>query len=350
MAIRVLVVDDSSFMRNRLTEILNEDRELEVVGSAGNGLDAIRMAAELNPDVITMDVEMPVMDGITAVRRIMRARPTPILMFSVSTQAGAKATLDALDAGAMDFMPKQLHEIGGDKETAKSLLRRRIRELARHKAKLRSPMPPKARPRPAPAPSRSRVKGIGLIAIAASTGGPIAIQKILARLPANLPVPVLVVQHMPGNFTGSFAERLNQICAIEVREARHGDELRSGTALLAPGGMQMELGEQGIRKAVSIREGVDGEYFRPSADVTFSSIARAAPGKVLAIVLTGMGSDGRLGAAQLKAKGAAIWAQNEASCVVYGMPKAIVDARLADAVYDLDDMADELARGQPWMP
>ena len=349
MGFKVLVVDDSSFMRQRLTEILSEDERLQVIGSAGDGREAIRMAQELDPDVITMDVEMPIMDGITAVRRIMRLAPTPILMFSVSTQAGAKATLEALEAGAMDFMPKQLHEISGDREQAKRLLCRRVLELAPHKAKVRATPPRSPAPRAeAPLPQRSKLKGVGLIAIAASTGGPVAIQAVLGKLPADLPVPVLLVQHMPGNFTGSFAERLNQLCRIEVREAKHGDELRPGLALLAPGGMQMELREPGARRAVVIREPADREYFRPSADVTFASIARNFPGRVLAIVLTGMGSDGRLGAAQLKAKGAAVWAQGEASCVVYGMPKAIVDGRLADAVYELDDLAEELARGQPW--
>lgn len=352
MAIRVLVVDDSGFMRRRLTEILDADPVLSVVGSAANGLDAVRLAAELNPDVITMDVEMPVMDGIAAVRRIMRERPTPILMFSVSTQAGTRATLDALEAGAMDFMPKQLHEISGDKDTAQQLLRRRVRDLAEHKNGLRRAFPAAESPRfcRTPDPVRPRIAGIGLIAIAASTGGPTAIQTVLSRLPANLPIPVLLVQHMPGNFTGGFAERLDQMCDIRVREARDGDELRPGTALLAPGGMQMELSEHGARRTVTIREGVAGEYFRPSADVTFAAIARHLPLKTLAIVLTGMGSDGRLGAAQLKTKGAVVWAQSEASCVVYGMPKAIVDACLADAVYDLDAIGDELLRTRPWTP
>jgi two-component system chemotaxis response regulator CheB len=349
MAIRVLVVDDSGFMRRRLTEILNGDSGLEVVGSAADGQEAVRLAATLNPDVITMDVEMPVMDGIAAVRRIMRERPIPILMFSVSTQAGAKATLDALEAGALDFMPKQLHEISGDKETAKRTLRQRVRDLAAQRSRLQQPRPSGTGAHPAPVPARP-LRGVGLLAIAASTGGPVAIQKILARLPASLPVPVLLVQHMPSNFTGSFAERLNQVCQIEVREARDGDELRPGLALLAPGGLQMELRDAGARKSVAIREAAEGEHFRPSADVTFASVARHFQGKALAIVLTGMGSDGKLGAARMKAKGAAVWAQDEASSAVYGMPKAIVDSGLADAVYDLAGLAEELIRTRPWTP
>lgn len=351
MTIRVLVVDDSHFMRRRLTEIFDADPALTVVGSADNGLEAVRLAAQLNPDVITMDVEMPVLDGISAVRRIMRDRPTPILMFSVSTQTGTRATLDALEAGAMDFMPKQLHEISGDKATAKQLLCRRVRDLAEHKGKLRrvtaAPESPFCR---VPDTAKPRVKGIGLIAIAASTGGPTAIQKVLARLPESLPIPVVVIQHMPGNFTGGFAERLDQLCKVRVREAQDGDELKPGTVLVAPGGMQMEFCERSARRTVVIRESQEGEYFRPSADVTFASIARGLPLKTLAIVLTGMGSDGKQGAARLKAKGAVVWAQNEASCVVYGMPKAIIEGRLADAVFDLDAIGDELARTQPWTP
>ncbi|HYE36801.1 chemotaxis response regulator protein-glutamate methylesterase [Methylocaldum sp.] len=346
MTIRVLVVDDSGFIRRRLTEILSIDSDMEVVGSAANGAEAVQKAASLNPDVITMDVDMPVMDGITAARQIMRDQPTPILMFSSSTKAGAKATLDALEAGAMDFMPKQLHEISGDQDMAKRILRRRVRDLAEHAARLRRSgrltRPVTARPVTRPAAAKAQIRDFRLLVIAASTGGPVAIQKILTQIPETASVPIILIQHMPGNFTASFAERLDQLCRIRVKEAQDGDELRPGVALLAPGGFQLELSEHRARKTIVIRESGNGEHFRPSADVTFSSIAKSMPGKVLTIVLTGMGSDGKLGAEKLKAKGAVVWAQNEQSCVVYGMPKAIVDGNLADCIYDLDDMADEL--------
>ncbi|BBA34331.1 chemotaxis response regulator protein-glutamate methylesterase [Methylocaldum marinum] len=346
MTIRVLVVDDSGFIRRRLTEIFNADGDMEVIGCAADGAEAVRKAASLNPDVITMDVDMPVMDGITAVREIMKDRPTPILMFSASTRAGAKATLDALDAGAMDFVPKQLQEISGDQDLAKRILRRRVRDLAEHAGRLQRVRRPAATvvaaPVARPSGAKIQIRDFRLIVIAASTGGPVAIQKVLTEIPETAAVPILLVQHMPGNFTGSFAERLDQLCRIRVREARNGDELRPGAALLAPGGLQLELSEHGARKTVVVRESGAGEHFRPSADVTFGSVARNMPGKVLAIVLTGMGSDGKLGAQNLKAKGAVVWAQNEQSCVVYGMPKAIVDAGLADCIYDLDEMAGEL--------
>lgn len=403
MTIRVLVVDDSSFIRKRVAEILEQESDIEVAGYAANGAEAVRKAADLRPDVITMDVEMPVMDGISATAQIMRECPTPILMFSVSTQAGAKSTLDALEAGAMDFLPKQLNEINGDVEVAKRLLRVRVLGLGAQASRLRqqvkraplpaytppppspppppppvaapiapsrfarptpapivtpapSPFPPPAAPAPAvPAPSappplrppprfrRGSLRDVRLVVIASSTGGPVALQKVLLEIPESFNAPILLVQHMPGNFTKSFAERLNQLCKIRVKEAENGDELRPGTAYLAPGGFQMELSE-GMRKTLLIRESRAGENYRPCADVTFSSVAKNfTAGKVLAAVLTGMGADGKLGAEKLKATGSStIWAQSEDSCIVYGMPKAIVDGKLADAVFDLEEMAAEL--------
>lgn len=358
MTIRVLVVDDSSFIRKRIAEILDQEQDIEVAGYAANGAEAVRKALELRPDVITMDVEMPVMDGISATKQIMRDCPTPILMFSVSTQAGAKATLDALEAGAMDFLPKQLNEINGDVEVAKRLLRVRVVGLGGQSARFRqqrrmasTAVPARRIAAPAaPAPGaaapiprfrRGSLRDLRLVTIASSTGGPVALQKILLDIPTTFAFPILLVQHMPGSFTKSFAERLNQVCKIRVKEAEHGEELKAGVAYLAPGGFQMELSE-GARKTLVVRESRAGENYRPCADVTFSSIAKNLSGKVLAVVLTGMGSDGKLGAEKLKAAGASVWAQNEESCIVYGMPKAIIDASLADGVFDLNEMANEL--------
>lgn len=339
MTIRVLVVDDSSFIRNRIAEILTQETGIEVVGYAANGVEAVRKTTELHPDVITMDVEMPVMDGISATKQIMRDCPTPILMFSVSTQAGAKATLDALEAGAMDFLPKHLNEINGDLDVAKHLLRIRVLGLGGQSPRLRQQQP--ITPVSLLRYSRANLRDLRLVVIAASTGGPVALQQILLGIPATFSVPILLVQHMPGNFTKSFAERLNQICNIRVKEAENGDELKPGVAYLAPGGFQMELAE-GARKTLTVRESRPGETYRPCADITFSSVAKNFSGKVLAMVLTGMGADGKLGVEKLKAAGGCVWAQNEASCTVYGMPKAIVDAHLADTVFDLNEMALEL--------
>lgn len=363
MSIKVLVVDDSTFICNRIKEILEqpaggaEAREFDVVGVAGNGLEAVKLAVALKPDVITMDIEMPVMDGIAAVRRIMQESPTPILMFSAMTHIGAKATLEALEAGAVDFLPKQLNEIDADREMAKRLLRRRVRMVALEAERIktwhqRRSYEPKNEPvlstpkRIGPAepglstyPARLR-----LITIAASTGGPVAVQKVLSRIPANCPVPIIIVQHMPQNFTRSFAERLNQLCQIRVKEAQEGDALEPGLALVAPGGMQMEVRTSNGRKCVALRAKEGHELYSPCADVTLASVSQHFPGTALTVVLTGMGSDGRDGAMQMKRTGAAVWAQSEATCTIYGMPKAIVDAGLADHVYSLDEIANEFAR------
>ncbi|WP_445372422.1 protein-glutamate methylesterase/protein-glutamine glutaminase [Methylomonas sp. HW2-6] len=361
MAIRVLVVDDSHFICHRITEILEEDQEFKVVGVAHDGRQAVDMAAALQPDVITMDVDMPVMDGISAVKRIMSTRPVPILMFSAMTQVGAKATLDALSAGAIDFLPKQLEDIDANRETARYLLRYRVRMVAGQGVKLnsaktngetgisrdsgfltgtRTPVAGKdfglaAKPTPA---GHGKVD---LLAVAASTGGPVAMQYVLSRIPADCSLPILLVQHMPPNFTKSFAERLNSLCNIEVREAQDGDMLQPGLALLSPGAAQMQLKQTPGSRQITLRPKQSGEIYSPSVDITFSSLADNFNGRVLAVVLTGMGADGKLGAMKLRQHGAQIWAQDEASSTIYGMPKAIAEAGLADHVYSLDEIANQ---------
>ncbi len=349
--VRVLIVDDSGFMRRRVAELFAGQNDIEVVGEASTGLEALRKVAELEPDVVTMDIEMPVMDGISAVKQIMQHTPTPVMMFSVATQQGAQATLDALEAGAMDFFPKQLDEIDVDVETAKRLFCSRVRALGwqaariRRKHKTGNVMHSGGLPNNKTRPASAKLRGndYSLLVIAASTGGPVAIQKILSSFPANFPMPVLLVQHMPGNFTSSFAQRLDELSPIRVKEAEDGDLLEKGVALLAPGGYQLELANSGAVDRISIRESQKDEYFHPCADVAFRSIASRFRKNVLAVVLTGMGSDGKVGAQKLKDCGASIWAQDEDSCTVYGMPKAIVDAKLADRVLNLDDLAKDLA-------
>ena len=348
--VRVLIVDDSRFMRRRVAELFADQKDLEVIGEASTGREAIRKVAELEPDVVTMDIEMPVMDGISAVKQIMQYTPTPVMMFSIATQQGAQATLDALDAGAMDFFPKQLEEVDNDAETAKRLFCSRVRALGWQAARIRRNHKTENVIRSSRLPNhkvRSHAKfrenDYSLLVIAASTGGPVAIQKILSSFPANYPVPVLLVQHMPGDFTCSFAQRLDGLSAIRVKEAENGDILQRGVALLAPGGYQLELVNTSAADRISIRESQEDEYFHPCVDVVFRSIASHFRKKVLAVVLTGMGSDGTAGAQELKDCGASIWAQDEESCTVYGMPKAIVDAKLADRVLNLDDLAKNLA-------
>jgi len=365
MTIRVLIVDDSRFICKRISEILEEDSDFKVVGIASNGKQALLMAAQLEPDVITMDIEMPVMDGISAVKVIMAECPTAILMFSAATHSGAKATLDALNAGAIDFLPKKLDEIDGDKEVAKRVLRRRVRIVAlqakRIKVKPSIAIPKEIKPKhsrlqqsidprqtkPNRITSRNTSldnRKIDLLIIVASTGGPVAIQTVLTQLSGHCSFPILIVQHMPHNFTHSFSERLNQLCEIKVKEAVDGDLLKPGEALLAPGGMQMKVCQGRGNKAVKIEKKQQGEIYSPSADVTLSSVAQVSSNHVLTVVLTGMGSDGKQGAVALKQKGFAVWAQDEASCTIYGMPKAIVDANLADKVYGLNEIASEFKK------
>jgi two-component system chemotaxis response regulator CheB len=349
MAVRVLVVDDSSFFRRRVTEMLDADSRIEVIGTAADGVEAIKQTALLKPDVITMDIEMPVMDGITAVRRIMQAMPTPILMFSSLTTDGAKATLDALDAGAADFLPKKFEDISSDRDEARRILCARVRLIgARGLGKTAIPAP--AATKPATAPSsvalgkRPRKGNYDLVAIGTSTGGPVALQDVLTRLPANFPKPIILIQHMPGSFTPAFAQRLDSLCQIQVKEAADGDQLKPGLALLAPGGKQMELESRGGSVVVRIREAEAGQTYKPSVDLGFSSAAKVFPGKVLSIILTGMGADGREGARALKQGGSTLWSQDADSCVVYGMPAAVAEAGLSDFVLPLAEIGPSLAQ------
>ncbi|OCW20002.1 chemotaxis response regulator protein-glutamate methylesterase [Pseudomonas aylmerensis] len=373
MVVKVLVVDDSGFFRRRVSEILSADPTIQVIGTATNGKEAIDQAIALKPDVITMDYEMPMMDGITAVRHIMQRCPTPVLMFSSLTHEGARVTLDALDAGAVDFLPKNFEDISRNPEKVKQLLCEKVHSISRSNrrslfstpapapapAPVAAPAPAPAFGRPAPAPApvarpavapvrapapsahspAPKRKAYKLVAIGTSTGGPVALQRVLTQLPANFPAPIVLIQHMPAAFTKAFAERLDKLCRISVKEAEDGDILRPGLALLAPGGKQMMVDGRG---AIKILPGDERLNYKPCVDITFGSAAKSYGDKVLAVVLTGMGADGREGARLLKQGGSAIWAQDEASCVIYGMPMAIVKADLADAVYSLDEIGKHL--------
>lgn len=373
MVVKVLVVDDSGFFRRRVSEILSSDPNIQVIGTATNGREAIEQAQNLKPDVITMDYEMPMMDGITAVRNIMQRCPTPVLMFSSLTHEGARVTLDALDAGAVDFLPKNFEDISRNPDKVRQLLCEKVHSIARSNRRSLSSLPAAA-PAPAatstsaatPLPRRTTTplattartpvetakpatthaashassaapkhRAYKLVAIGTSTGGPVALQRVLSQLPANFPAPIVLIQHMPAAFTKAFAERLDKLCRINVKEAEDGDLLRPGLALLAPGGKQMMIDARG---SVRILPGDERLNYKPCVDITFGSAARTYQDKVLAVVLTGMGADGREGARLLKQSGSQVWAQDEASCVIYGMPMAVVKANLTDAVYPLDDI------------
>lgn len=340
--IKVLVVDDSSFFRRRITEFLSSDPNIDVIGQAVDGLDAIEKVKELSPDVITMDIEMPRLDGISAVKKIRETKSTPILMFSSLTHDGAKATFEALDAGASDFLPKRFEDIAGERQEAIKKLCDCIHSLARKKVTTNATtikIPASLRQS-----QSASSRGYQLAVIGASTGGPIAIEKVLKKLPANYSLPILLIQHMPASFTGAFAERLDKLCAISVKEAENGDLLKAGTAYIAPGGRQMRLKKNGRDNIICIDDEPVSTTYKPSVDITFNSIAEAYRGRVLAIVLTGMGSDGCNGAKLLREKGATVWAQDEASCVVYGMPMAVVKENLADKIMSVDEISISLAR------
>lgn len=356
MAVRALVVDDSSFFRKRVSEILGSDGHIEVVGTAVDGADALVKVEKLKPDVITMDIEMPVMDGITAVRKIMASYPTPILMFSSLTVSGAQATLDALDAGALDFLSKNFKDLSHDANEVKRILCARVRILgAKGLAGKRKVTDYPSSPKKIGVTARTGIDSNALIlskknnntkviVIGASTGGPVALQQVLSKLPREFQFPLLLIQHMPASFTGAFAQRLDKLCAINVKEAQDSDELLPGVALLAPGGKQMIVEHRNGKALVRIQDGLPGQTYKPSVDITFSSIAQVYPGQVLGIVLTGMGTDGREGARLLKSGGANIWVQDEQSCVVYGMPMAVAEAGLADQVMALADIGAHLAQ------
>ncbi|SBV92884.1 fused chemotaxis regulator; protein-glutamate methylesterase in two-component regulatory system with CheA [uncultured delta proteobacterium] len=370
--IRVLIVDDSAFMRKAIEIILTKDPEITVVGQAGDGKEALEAIDKFDPDVVTMDVEMPRMDGITAVREIMARKPKPVLMISSVTTEGAETTLRALDAGAMDFISKPASRVSLDMV----LLEREIQEKVKAVSKRRPPYRPKPRaaaPSASAAPARPAVdpgaryglltrpsaaapspgqvvaaqvvqKPVGrpvrdLVSIGVSTGGPPAVQKVLSALPADFPVPILIAQHMPAAFTPPFANRLNNACEITVKEAVSGEKLLPGVAYVAPGGRHIYMEAKLSNMTVIVTDNPKEALYKPSANVLHESVGKALGRRALGVQLTGMGSDGLEGIRVLKEKGGRALAQSDATCVVYGMPKAIVDAGLADEVVDIDDMA-----------
>lgn len=415
MATKVLIVDDSTFFRKRLKEIIESDPTMQVVGEAKDGKEGVSLAASLHPDVITMDVEMPVMDGITAVKEIMAKTPTPILMFSSLTFEGANSTFKALEAGAVDFMPKNFDDIAHRREDGIKALLNAIKAVSRSRVRgFRPSLSTSTTTRPsslsatrpsstlssttrtstlsstsslssrlsttatAPAPTQGAAlgqykkinellsseqgvpaaarkftfgdhqaettafkksgKSHSLVAIGSSTGGPIALQEIIPKLP-KLNVPVVIVQHMPGSFTNTFAARLDAMSQLHVVEAKDGDVLEPGTCYIAPGGKQMIFERFGLKTRIRIIQDTGRVTYNPCVDVSFASLAQIFGNKVLAMILTGMGSDGCEGCQLLKAKGSVIWAQNEETCVVYGMPQAVVNANVADLVLPLGDIA-----------
>lgn len=357
--INILIVDDSVFFQNRLKSIIDEHPKLNVVGIASNGAEAIEKVHALKPDIVTMDYEMPVMDGISAVKIIMREAPRPILMLSSLTFGGAKVTLDALEAGAVEFMTKNFAEISSKTPQIKKRIYDCLLAIAKPLTTQFIPTPSSIKPSASdgrtlnktrnalktekpPLPKLKPRIGTGkrpkLTVIGTSTGGPVALASVLSALPANFPMPIILVQHMPEKFTQAFAERLNQISSITVKQASDGDALKPGVALLAPGGKQLMIDPRD-NKRIKIVVSDKPVSYKPSVDLTFASAANTYGSETLAIVLTGMGSDGREGAKLLKNKRATIWTQSQSTCVVYGMPMSVDKAGYSDLSLDLDDIS-----------
>lgn len=333
--LRVLVCDDSLLMRRIISDLLSESG-FEVVGTATNGAELEARVAELKPDVVTLDVEMPQMDGITAVHRLMKANPTPVVMVSSLTAEGADATIRAMEAGAVDAIQKPPSRASKAAWLPlREELAAKLRAAAGARVSVLRRSPRIARPAAALSARAGTATG-ELIIIASSTGGPRALAQVVPRLPSPLGAGVLLVQHMPPGFTASLAIRLNNDSALTVREAKETDQISPDTALLAPAGSHLEVTAQGH---VRLSHDPPIGALRPRADITFASAAKHYGGKILGVVLTGMGNDGEAGIREVKKRGGRVLTEDESTCVVYGMPRAVVQAGLSDAAFPLDAMA-----------
>lgn len=339
--LRVVVVDDSAYVRKVVKEILSRSPFVEVVGTARDGLDALDLVERLDPDVVTCDLNMPELDGVGFVREQMKRRPVPIIIMSIANET-AEAALTALDAGAIDFVQKptalaseKIFEVSTEliekvkAAGAISLNRISLAPLAEIAAAAREPV--------------TKVAGdhsVDLVVIGISTGGPQALKRLIPQLPKDFPVPIVMVMHMPVGYTEMYAAKLNELARLEVREAAEGDELKSGRVFLAPAGRHLSLKRNADGKIVTHLDARPFETLhRPSVDVLFQSAAETYRNRVLGVVMTGMGSDGKQGAAWIKSQGGVVFTEAESSCVVYGMPYVVVEAGLSDRSIALEGMA-----------
>ncbi len=340
---KVLVVDDSAFMRKVLSDLFTAEDDFTVVDVARNGEDAVDKVKRLKPDVVTMDVEMPVLDGLGALERIMKESPTPVVMVSSLTREGADATIAALAKGAVDFVAKTAGPISSiDQIRAEIIAKCRAASLANVKQLVRPPAPPP--PPTARLPAFAPYPQEQIVAIGTSTGGPRALQEILTRLPGNLPCPVVVVQHMPPGFTRSLADRLNTLSALTVKEAQSGDELRPGLAVIAPGDYHIGLAREGHKTVVKLNQEPPLGGHRPAVDPMFESVARIYGPRTLGVILTGMGHDGSRGMKAIKAQHGRTIAEDQSTTVVFGMPKAAIELGVVDKVVPLPDVAGEIVK------
>jgi two-component system chemotaxis response regulator CheB len=348
MPIRVLVVDDSAFMRRVIGEAIAAEPDMQLAGVAINGLDALLKVEQLQPDVVTLDVEMPEMDGLNALRHLMARYPRPVVMLSSATQAGAIATLRALSIGAVDFVGKPSGSVSLDFRRVRAELIGKIRIAAAARVLPTLPVPKPLASVPALRHTTAEYGFDRLVVIGASTGGPRALSTVVPALPASGRTAYLIVQHMPAGFTGSLAERLDSVSQLTVREAVQGEHLTAGVALVAPGDFHLRLTAGGAVELDDATPRLHG--VRPSIDVTLESVARHFGARALVVVLTGMGRDGADGALAVHRAGGSVLAEDESSCVVWGMPRAVVECGAADRVVPLDRMADAIEHARALRP
>ncbi len=341
--IRVLVVDDSAFMRRIIKEMLNSNPHIEVIDTARNGIEGVEKAMALSPDVITMDIEMPGMNGLEAIDEIMKKRHIPIIVFSSLSSEGAEVTLEALDKGAADYVCKNISKSVLDVMHMKNELIGKVKAVAS--------IPKKDNRDDAIPRDRNfchiveHTEKIELITIGASTGGPKALQEILPAIPENINSAIIVTIHMPPDFTRAFADRLNVACKLPVREAEDGERLEPGAVLVSPGGIHTKIRKNGFACAyVKMDKQPEDAIYKPSIDVTMETAAECYRAHVLGVILTGMGHDGTEGIRAIKRKGGVAVVQDEASCTVYGMPRSVVEAGLADRVVPLEKIPHEIVR------
>ncbi len=353
--IRVLVVDDSAFMRKALSLMLERDPQIKVVGTARDGEEGFQKVLSHKPDVVTLDMEMPRTDGLTCIKMVMEKAPTPILVVSSITTKGAKTTLQAMELGAVDYIPKTQSFVAIDITKIEADLIAKVKSVAGSARVMRARRPTLSRV-PQNRQTAEELQNevdenfynlksaqLSCVAIGVSTGGPPVVQSLLTSLPASFKYPIIVAQHMPKEFTDTFAKRLDKLCTIRVKEAEDGEKMVGGTAYIGRGGDHILLKRRGVHVYINLSPEPTELLYHPSADVMFDTAVQVYGSRVLGLILTGMGKDGVLGLTKLHEKKGIILAQNEATCIVYGMPKAAVDAKLTTATLSVDGLVKSLA-------
>jgi two-component system chemotaxis response regulator CheB len=349
----VLVADDSAFMRTALTRMIESEPSLRVSGTAQSGQEALDKIARLQPDVVTLDVEMPGLNGLETLKRIMKEFPRPVIMVSSLTQEGAETTLEALDLGAFDYLPKQSSFVSLDIVKIRAELVAKIKAAADHRRRRPAPKTPPPTPALAPAPLRAAAVRVAptIVALGTSTGGPKALQEILPMLPADLPVPVLIVQHMPIGFTGPFARRLDNLSKVNVREATQEEPIEPGVVYIAPAGQHMTVNRRGASKAtVHLSPTPDNVLHIPSVDIMMLSVAEVFHSLAMGVIMTGMGADGAKGMQAIARGGGLTVGQDEASCTVYGMPRTCAEMGILQRVVSLHHIPNQILEAIHYKP